>query len=118
MIKILLIVSLVFHAAASRAENEQLAPCGLETSSEITVVKRIPPRYPRINTMEYAEGWVKLQVKVDSNGKIVELIIMDAKPKRVFERSAKKTIKHWEFSKSTSQQSRCGVINLEFSLEE
>ena len=68
--------------------------------------------------MEYTEGWVKVEVKVDSNGQIVKLTIMDAKPKRVFERSAMKAIKKWEFSKSASQQSRCGVVNIGFSLEE
>ena len=117
MIKIIFIVGLLSHASVIRAEKELLAPCGLESSSEIVIVKKVTPRYPRINVMEYSEGWVKLEVKVDSNGKIVKLTIMDAKPKRVFERSAMKAIRQWDFSKSTSQQSRCGVINLEFSLE-
>jgi TonB family protein len=61
---------------------------------------------------------VKLEVIVESNGKITNLTIMDARPMRVFERSAMKAIKKWEFNKSTIQETRCGVINLEFLLDE
>ena len=85
---------------------------------QIEVVKKVQPRYP---TSPYAggyiEGWVKLEVRVDHNGKAIEIQIINADPSRRFERSAKKALEQWEFSKSTKQEIRCGIIAMEFKLE-
>ncbi|MEP1740770.1 MAG: TonB family protein [Kangiellaceae bacterium] len=118
MNKNLLLIIILFAANVNSTEIENVLACENETNSQIEVVKKVQPRYP---TSPYAggyiEGWVKLEVRVDHNGKAIEIQIINADPSRRFERSAKKALEQWEFSKSTKQEIRCGIIAMEFKLE-
>ena len=111
------LVSLLVFSTCSLAKSEELAPCKANLASGIEIVKLIPPNYPTTQGAVVG-GWVKLAVKVDSNGKVVDIQIVDSKPGRVFVRSAKKAVKKWKFSKSSSNAIRCGITAINFKLED
>jgi protein TonB len=57
----------------------------------------IQPRYPRKAAMEGLEGWVKFKFTISPDGTPKNVELIDAKPKRVFERDARRAIYKWKF---------------------
>jgi len=109
------VIMLISLTVFSRNDNK-IQSCGEEKLSEISPVKIVPPQYP-IHTQNVIKGWVKMEFKVDPDGKITHVKILDAEPKHIFERSAKKSLLKSEFSKS-SKELRCGIITMHFELED
>jgi len=57
----------------------------------------IQPNYPRKQAVEGVEGWVKFRFTVAADGTPKNIEVVDAKPKRVFDRAARKAIHKWKF---------------------
>lgn len=87
--------------------------------SEATILVHVEPRYPHHAT---GEGWVKLSFDINASGEPVNIKIMDADPKRVFERSARRALSKWRYKpaiKDGKPVRQIGnEVTLEFKLEE
>ncbi|MDQ7050845.1 MAG: energy transducer TonB [Enterobacterales bacterium] len=57
----------------------------------------IQPRYPRKAAMEGIEGWVKFRFTISPDGTPKNVELIDAKPRRIFERDARRAIYKWKF---------------------
>ncbi len=57
----------------------------------------IQPRYPRKAAMEGIEGWVKFRFTIAPDGTPKNVELIDAKPRRIFERDARRAIYKWKF---------------------
>ncbi len=57
----------------------------------------IQPRYPRKARMEGIEGWVRFRFTIAPDGTPVDVQMVDANPRRVFDRSARRAIYKWKF---------------------
>lgn len=57
----------------------------------------IQPRYPRKAAMEGIEGWVKFKFTVAPDGTPMNVELIDANPRRIFERDARRAIFKWKF---------------------
>ncbi|MBV1908695.1 MAG: energy transducer TonB [Kangiellaceae bacterium] len=57
----------------------------------------INPRYPRKAAMEGIEGWVKFKFTISPDGTPLNVELIDAQPRRVFERDARRAIYKWKF---------------------
>lgn len=57
----------------------------------------IQPNYPRKPAMEGIEGWVKFRFTIAADGTPKNIEVVDANPKRVFDRAARKAIYKWKF---------------------
>ena len=117
MHKVIVLFGLMVFSSYSLGESEMLKPCKDRPNSRIQVVEHVAPKYPTSHRA-LVNGWVKLEVRVDSEGRAVNMQIVDAFPKRVFERSARKAVMKWKFSKSSSNELRCGITVVEFKLED
>lgn len=60
-------------------------------------VVRVQPIYPQHARRRGIEGWVVVQFDVDESGKVVNVKVLDAKPKGVFDSAAKQTIRRWKY---------------------
>ena len=89
-LKTLAMISCVYMAIAS---SEVSAAC--DESYQPT--SKTSPVYPRRAVKRQIEGYVELEFTVTKAGKIENLAIVDAKPKRVFDRSAMRAAQHYEF---------------------
>lgn len=58
---------------------------------------KIAPRYPRKAALNKKEGWVKVVFTVTELGTVTDVKVVDAKPRRLFDRAAKKAILKWRF---------------------
>jgi len=84
-------------------------------ASEAIPTEIVQPRYPRKAAEEGLEGWVKFEFNVDSYGQPYEVKLVDAFPRRVFERDARRAIHQWRFEKNKAQKNL--IYTMEFLLE-
>ena len=66
-------------------------------NSEVTALLKVEPEYPRKAARQGIEGWVKLEFTVLEDGTVSDIKILDASPKRVFNKSAKRAITRFKF---------------------
>lgn len=64
---------------------------------DVVPIVRIPPQYPRKAALNGIEGWVELEFTIKKDGTVADVKVSKAKPKRVFDQSAKRAILSWRF---------------------
>ena len=72
-------------------------PGGAMGDGEAIPMVIIQPRYPRKAAMEGIEGWVKFKFTISPDGTPKDVELVDAQPRRVFERDARRAIYKWKF---------------------
>jgi protein TonB len=86
-----------------------------------TALVRIDPKYPTQAAKDGIEGWVKLSFSIDATGAVIDVQVLDAEPKRIFDREAIKALKAWKYQpqmqdgKAVVQQGM--QVQLDFSLD-
>ena len=80
----------VLHKAAPIAQS-------VAVDEEVIPLVRIAPQYPARAARLGIEGWVKMSVLIDSQGRVESVTVIEAKPERIFNRAAIKAIKRWRF---------------------
>lgn len=58
---------------------------------------RVEPRYPTKALKRGAEGYVVMKFTIDPTGKPVDVEVVEANPKRMFEREAIRALKKWKY---------------------
>ncbi|WP_406667498.1 energy transducer TonB [Gallaecimonas sp. GXIMD1310] len=53
------------------------------------------PRYPKKAYDEGIHGWVKMAAKINTDGKVDSVKVLDSSPKGVFEKNAKSAFEKW-----------------------
>ena len=62
------------------------------------VVKKVPPDFPREATQKgITTGVVKAKLTIEADGKVSDVEIVEAEPKRVFDRAVKQALMEWKF---------------------
>lgn len=67
------------------------------TDFMLVAVESVEPEYPRDAWLEKTEGWVDLRLTIDSDGTVADAEVVDAQPKRVFDRSAIRALRKSTF---------------------
>lgn len=65
--------------------------------AEVVPLVRLEPVYPRKAARAGKEGWVKVEFTINARGKVTDAVVVDARPRRIFDRSALKAIRKWRF---------------------
>lgn len=60
-------------------------------------IVRIAPQYPRKALMAKIEGWVKVKFTITPSGTVANPEVVDAKPRRIFDREAIRAILKFKF---------------------
>ena len=60
---------------------------------------RIPPLYPPSALSRRIEGRVKIEFTVSEEGKVINPVVVAAKPQGIFNRAALRAIRRWKFNK-------------------
>jgi len=96
-------------------------PSGMLRDGDATPIVRIEPRYPVQAARDGLQGWVRLRFSIMEDGSVDEVEVIEAEPRRVFDREAIRALRRWKYSpkivdgkpiKQTGQQ-----VQLDFTLD-
>lgn len=58
---------------------------------------RVEPRYPRKALHLGKQGYVILSFDINQNGEVINIQVLDAQPKYLFEKESKRALKRWKY---------------------
>lgn len=70
---------------------------GAPSDSDSVPLVRVPPQYPIRAAERGIEGWVVLRFTITATGTVKNPLVLDAKPKRIFDRAAIRALKKWKY---------------------
>ncbi|MEE9395589.1 MAG: energy transducer TonB [Methylococcales bacterium] len=88
-------------------------------SGELIPLVRIEPSYPMRAASRRIEGWVKVTFTITTEGTVKDPKVVDAKPRKIFNRNAIRAILKWKFKPQIEDGKpieRLAVQTLEFTL--
>ena len=96
-------------------------PGAMRGDGEATPIVRIDPKYPVQAARDGKEGWVKLSFTINETGGVDDVKVIEAQPRRIFDRAAVRALKKWKYKPKIED----GVpvkqfeqkVQLDFSLE-
>ncbi|WNC68781.1 M56 family metallopeptidase [Thalassotalea nanhaiensis] len=103
-----LIASLLSSMAI--AEN---TPAAKSADEVVAPVMRVEPIYPEKAVKENLNGSVVLQFDVTAAGKVENVIVINAEPKKIFDKSAKIALRQWQYQ-SSSHGLKNQLVQLDF----
>ena len=78
--------------------GEEIIFNAYELDQEPQPVVRVPPIYPYKAREQGIEGKVLIKLLVNADGTVGQVIIMDARPKGIFENAVMKSVPSWKFN--------------------
>jgi len=104
-------------ARAARLAALALLVGGLSSAAfaaDAQVVTKVDPEFPREAVQAGADkGVVKARMTVDQAGEVVRVEILEAQPRRLFDRAVVKTLSQWRFNAGAAN--RTVEIDVNFS---
>ncbi len=64
---------------------------------DVIPIVRIAPQYPREARLKGTEGWVKVRFTINEDGTVGAPSVVEAQPRRTFDREAIRAILRWKF---------------------
>lgn len=74
-----------------------LAPSTLGASTAAAPLVRLNPTYPPRALRRGVEGFVKVEIHIDVDGSVKSARVLDSQPPRLFDRSALRAVRQWQF---------------------
>lgn len=65
---------------------------------DATPIVRIEPRYPVQAARDGLQGWVRLRFSIMEDGSVDEVEVIEAEPRRVFDREAIRALRRWKYT--------------------
>ena len=112
---------MMVSAAGSVESVIQAFPQDTGTGYQLEITRHEAPEYPRVALSREQNGWVDVKFTISPTGKVEDVQIIDANPKRVFERATLRAAKKWRFGAPADDglnSAQSGVFRFSFELKE
>ena len=90
--------------------------------SEARPVVRINPKYPVAAARDGIEGWVQLRFDINALGGVTNIEVIDAEPKRVFNKAAKQALRKWKYQAKSEDGNTVAqkglTVQLDFNMDQ
>tara|TARA_B110000091_G_scaffold214254_1_gene266640 strand:+ start:168 stop:803 length:636 start_codon:yes stop_codon:yes gene_type:complete len=90
-------------------------------TGDATPIVRINPKYPTTAARDGIEGWVQLSFSISPTGEVIDPVVINAEPKRTFDREAIRAIKRWKYHpkviEGVAQLQTDQTVQLDFKLD-
>lgn len=110
-----------FDASIATPSGAFGAPELLDNRSALPLFQA-QPNYPINAASQGIEGWVLLQYDVDTSGTLSNINVLDAQPRRTFDKEAVAALKKWKFRPAMDNGQPISVkgqtVKIEFNLEQ
>ncbi|CAH0539658.1 energy transducer TonB [Vibrio marisflavi] len=70
---------------------------GMGGNQQALPIYREKPRYPMVALKRKLEGYVVLKFNIDKQGRPTDISVVEAKPKRIFDRNALLALRNWKY---------------------
>lgn len=85
------------QVAINDGANSLSGPGAFGRDGDATPIVRIEPKYPVEAARDGKEGWVRLSFTIMEDGSVGDIEVIDAEPKRIFDREAKRALGKWKY---------------------
>lgn len=93
------------------------SPGALQRDGEATPIVRIEPRYPIQAARDGKEGWVRLSFTINEVGGVEDVEVIEAQPKRVFDREARRALRKWKYKPKIVEGKPVKQFNMKVQLD-
>lgn len=97
-------------------------PGAFGRDGDATPLVRIEPKYPPQAARDGKEGWVQLSFTINELGGVEDVKVINAEPKRIFDREAKRALRKWKYRPKVvdgKPQKQFGIqVQLDFKLDQ
>ena len=94
---------------------------GFGRDGDATPIVRIEPKYPIQAARDGKEGWVKLSFTINEIGGVEDVNVIEAQPKRLFDKEAKRALRKWKYKPKVvdgKPQRQTGLtVQLDFKMD-
>ncbi len=104
--------------AAAAPKPVAAAPAAAE-NRDAQITRMVPPKYPLQAARDNQQGWVEVEFTVTADGSVSNARVVDAQPRRVFDRAAIEAVSRWQFKPALINGTPTAVVlkrKLEFKL--
>lgn len=92
-------------------------PGAMQRDGEATPIVRIEPRYPIQAARDGKEGWVRLSFTINEVGGVEDVEVLEAEPKRIFDREAKRALRKWKYKPKIVEGKPVKQFNMKVQLD-
>ena len=85
-------------------------------AGELTPVSKVAPEFPReAHLARVDKGYVKARLTIDAKGEVTSVDILEARPRRVFDRAVIRTLSQWRYEPGSGERS--AEVELDFKVQ-
>lgn len=81
---------------SSNLDSQEFLLAGFDDTDAVPIYRSLP-RFPIEAVDEKVSGWVMVQFSINRKGRAVDVVVIDAEPKDIFDQAAMDALKNWKY---------------------